>query len=114
MDNTIVGAQIAIIGLSIFGTAVFTYSTIFKKDILIKEKYITHSNGSSNYMVVDQNDNLFRVSRCLWLLKFDNAETWNQLKINNSYTVNGYGFRFPFFRIYPNIISIEIKMIKDK
>ena len=88
-------------------SAVYTFGTRFNKQIIIKKKYITQSDGFSNYMVTDHIDNIFRVSKSFWLWKFDNAETWNLLEKNQSYYIEGFGRRIPFLHMYPHIIRVK-------
>lgn len=74
-----------------------------RKTIIPKEKYVKVDNGFSRFMIVDENNNHYTVSKLLWKCKFDNAEQYSSMEIGKSISAHYYGFRFPFFRIYPHI-----------
>lgn len=98
---------IGVVGIFVGGSASYTYSTKFDRVITVKDKYITNYDNRANLMIVDNENNIFRVSRSLWLLKFDNAETWNKLEKDKSYNITGYGIRIPFLRMYPHIVNTK-------
>lgn len=97
---------IPIIGITVSSLA-YTFGTGFTQQITIKDKYIAQHDGFSRYMIVNNSDNPYRVAKNLWYMKFDNAETWNQLEKNKTYEIKGYGLRVPMLSLYPNIIRIK-------
>jgi hypothetical protein len=94
----------AILGLISHG--LYTLSTIDKKTIEIKDKYQFTANGFTNFMIVDVNNNHYRVNNSFWYLKYDSIEDWCKMDKSNKIQVKFYGFRIPILGIFPNIIEV--------
>lgn len=87
---------------------IFYNATHFEKTISIKKTYLrTRGESGDWYMVVDNEDNIYRVQNLWWKFDFNRAEDFNILEKNGSYKVKGYGIRFGAFDKYPNIYSVE-------
>jgi hypothetical protein len=81
--------------------------TKFEKEITIKKKYIRPRRKSVSYMIIDENDILYKVNNLWFIGDFNRAEDWAKVNVNGKYNVKGYGFRFPFLDIYPIIYNIQ-------
>ena len=97
------------IALLIFIIHIIFYNvTHFEKTISIKRTYLrTRGRTGDWYMVVDNEDNIYRVQNIWWKFDFNRAEDYNILEENGSYKVKGYGIRFGASDMYPNIYSVE-------
>lgn len=110
--SRLIGNGLVFVGIvSIVPT--YIYSTSFRKNITVKNKYIAVKDGYSRYMITDKHDNIYHVSKSLFFLKFDNAETWAKINENKMYDIRGYGFRSPLFNMYPKIIHINDPTLID-
>lgn len=92
-------------------SAAYSYGTKFEKTITIDEKF-ERIRGDKNstrqvFSVSDTANNVYKVAPSLWYWKWYSTETWNGMKKGESYHVQGYGMRFGFLSVYPNIISAE-------
>ena len=98
--GAITGSLIAPIGYYAYGT----YNT---RPITIDSKFTKVFDGRTSYMVSDKDNNIYRINRSFYYWRFNNVETWNLLKENKQYTVGSYGWRAPFWGMYPNIIDVK-------
>ena len=71
------------------------------------KKYIRPRKKSASYMIIDENDILYKVNNLWFIGDFNRAEDWAKVNVNGKYNVKGYGFRFPFLDIYPIIYNIQ-------
>ena len=82
--------------------------TYFEKTVFIKKKYLrTRGREGDWYMIVDNENNIYRVQNLWWKFDFNRAEDYNILEEGNSFKVKGYGIRFGALDMYPNIYSVE-------
>jgi len=79
----------------------------FNKKITIKDKYIRYRKRSSNYHIVDSEDNIYLVDNLWFLGDFNRAEDYNKLEKGNSYNISGYGYRLGMLDMYPKIYKIN-------
>lgn len=98
--------------LSLIGcSALYSYGTQFEKKITIDEKFQRVRGNKDGvrqiFSVSDRDNNVYKVSPSFWYWKWYATETWNHLKIGETYLVNGYGIRCGFLSLYPNIISAQ-------
>lgn len=98
------------VGLAIGTTLGIHYGfykfTDSRKTIIPKEKYIKVGDGSSRFMIVDENNEHYQVSKLLWKFKFDNAEEYSKIETGKDISVHYYGLRYPFLRMYPKIYMV--------
>lgn len=79
----------------------------FNKKITIKDKYIRYRKRSSNYHIVDSEDNIYLVDNLWFLGDFNRAEDYNKLEKGKSYNISGYGYRLGMLDMYPKIYKIN-------
>lgn len=84
--------------------AVYALSTDQKEDIQVVNKYKMVNYGFTQFMVVDQKGRHFNVNNSLWYWKWNSIEDWEQIKKDTSLSVKYYGWRLPFFGLFPNIV----------
>ncbi len=105
----IFSAIIPVLGIG----AGYAYSTKFKDQITIKDKYYTTVNYPKNGItrticnICDNQGRHFKVDQNLWFWKFNSTNLWSSLDEGGTYNIEGYGLRFDPLRIYPNIISVD-------
>ena len=94
------------LGLTVSG---ITYQTVFKfkKDIIVKEKYVKHENNEPMYMITDEKNVIYKFENSIWRLHWKRAEQWNTVDKGKTYHVEGVGIRSPFFGYYPRIYSVK-------
>lgn len=101
----------------------------YYKDVEEIDEYELEDNG---YIVIDGNciykveledfdayddfveitqvqDGVYENTDSLLRMKFNSADVYGQLQNGKTYTCDTYGWRVPFFSIYPNIVKCEEK-----
>ena len=97
---------ILILAAIIFNIVLY-YTTHFEKTITIKDKYTRYRRHSSNYHVVDTDNNIYQVGNVWFKLDFNRAEDFAKLEKGKKYKVEGYGIRVPMIDMYKNIYQID-------
>lgn len=100
---------IIVLVLFLILTMIFQLGSAFEKEIKIAKKYTTIGGVRypvTYYMIVTTDGAIYQVSNVWWRADFNNAEDWNNMNIGNTYRVKGWGYRIPFFGMYPNIYKI--------
>jgi len=86
---------------------IYTYSTQFTKTITIKNlnfyKYGRYS--MSQYLVTDENDNVYIVSNSIYYLFFNSPELYTSLQNNQKYIIKGFSLRIPILGFFPHILK---------
>ena len=96
-------------GLVAFGVGKisYIYGTQFKKEITISKSFHRYTrHGHNEYMLADQEHNLYRVTESLIFWQWFPTELWSSLKEGEKHEVIGYGIRIRKFGIYPNIVQV--------
>lgn len=96
--------------LFLFGAPIhFSYSYFSQKNknIEVFDKYTFDSNGYTNFMIVDTENNHYKVGNNLWFWKWDSIEDWFSVKKGTTMPIWYYGYRVPFLGFFPNIIDIN-------
>ncbi len=90
---------------------IYYYMTKFTKQITVKSEidYVTGMGRFiyGNNMISDMNDDVYSVSNRLLLLKFNAVENLSKLEPKQTYTVSGFGIRYPIFGLYPVITDVN-------
>ena len=55
-------------------------------------------------MVIDEQNNHYNVNNSLWYLKWNSIEDWHNINKDEEIIIKYYGWRFPPFGIFPNIV----------
>jgi hypothetical protein len=79
---------------------------------MVSDKYTFDSNGFTNFMIVDTENNHYKVGNNLWFWKWDSIEDWSMVKKGNKIPITYYGFRLPFLGIFPNVFCINCVLAK--
>ena len=89
--------------------ALYVYSTDNKEEVKISKKYKMYNNGSTQFMIVDNKGRHFNVNNSLWYWKWDSIEDWEKINKGDNLSIKYYGFRSPFFGLFPNIVrSVKV------
>jgi hypothetical protein len=92
----------------------YSLTTKNTKTIIISNKYNFTRNGFTEFMIIDKNGEHYSMNNSLWFLKWDSIEDWHKLKENDKINISYYGYRVPYFGLFPNIIDTKhINNIKD-
>ncbi len=60
----------------------------------------------STYLIYT-NQGVFRNDDARWFLKFDSSDFYGNLEKGKTYDLKVYGWRIPFFSMYPNIVRMK-------
>jgi hypothetical protein len=104
--------QFCLIGSAISSHGLYSYSTYYVDTIQIDKKYTYTKNANTEFMLIDLNGRHYSVSNNFWYWKWNSIEDWHKYKEKDFVKIKYYGYRIPFFGIFPNIIYI--KNINDK
>ena len=91
----------------------YSYFTQKNRNIMVSDKYTFDSNGFTNFMIVDTENNHYQVGNNLWFWKWDSIEDWSSIKKGTRLPITYYGFRVPFLGIFPNVVEINNININD-
>lgn len=103
MIEYMIVSSIFLIGLSYYS---FYKLTIKKKDITILKKY-NLKYDDTHYMIIDNNENIYKISSCFWKLKDNQMDLWNKIEENKKYRITYYGFDITTLNMHHEIIDIE-------
>lgn len=102
-----VGAVLAVVGVLLLFLLplMYVYGTQQDRTVTVnKSERIVESDGSARYLVFAKEE-VFQNKDSFLRLKFNSSDVYNQLENGKSYTCDTYGWRIPFFSVYPNIVS---------
>ena len=103
--NKIVIKTITIIStISTISHCAYALGSVENKFITIDKKYQFDRNGFTEFMIVDENGEHYNVTNSLWYWKWDSIEDWHKLEPNKEIVIKYYGWRYPLFGMFPNII----------
>jgi len=101
-----------ILSVTILFHLAYGYTTKFTKEITIIDKYqVTHRSYEYNYdyddeftysMVRDSDNNEYMITNPIWY----NSPT--DIEPNNRYLVEGYGYKYDSFSLYPHIYNVKL------
>jgi hypothetical protein len=83
----------------------YVIGSVENKYIKIDKKYQFDRNGFTEFMVIDNNGEHYNVNNSLWFWKWGSIEDWHNLELNKLIMVKYYGWRYPLFGMFPNIIA---------
>jgi hypothetical protein len=90
------------------GHCAYAIGTAETKIIKIKQKYTFDRNGFTEFMIIDENNKHYNVNNSFWYWKWDSIEDWHKIETsaeqNEKLCIKYYGWRVPFFGMFPNII----------
>lgn len=81
--------------------------TRFEKTITVSEKYIKPGSKNTKYRIIDNNKNTYEIVDSIFLLEFNSADDYAQMKEGQTYKVNGYWFRLPLLSWFPKIYKFS-------
>ena len=81
----------------------------FTKTITVRKTYTRNRsrNIGDEYFVITTDNVVYKIDNLWFKLDFNRADDWANLIKNQTYKVNGYGFRLSALDMYPKIYSIE-------
>jgi hypothetical protein len=98
---------IIILIISLLIPLILYFTSKFEKTITIKEKYTRYRRRSSNYNIVDNENNVYQIGNLWFKGDFNRGDDYAKINIGDTYKVKGYGFRVPFIDMYKQIYEVE-------
>ena len=95
------------------GHGIYAFGTAETKFIKLKQKYTFDRNGFTEFMIIDENGNHYNVNNSVWYWKWDSIEDWHKLETSKDISIKYYGWRVPFFGLFPNIIMCRQETLFD-
>ena len=102
--NTIV---IILITILIIVPVLSILLTRFEKTITVSEKYIKPGRKTTHYRIIDNKKNTYEIVDSIFLLEFNSADDYAEMKEGQTYKVNGYWFRLPLLSWFPKIYKFS-------
>ena len=85
------------------------FNTETHNDCVIAEKdRVSKSEGGSEMRVYTDNCGTFVVSDDIFMTDFSSADRYGKIKVGETYDITSYGFRLPFFSMFPKIKEAEL------
>lgn len=80
--------------------------------VLIKDKQISTETDRDSGKVISTyliytDQGVFRNDDAGWHLKYDSSDFYGNLDAGKRYDLKVYGWRIPFFSMYPNIVAMD-------
>jgi len=85
---------------------IYFMATKFTKTITVKDKYVTSTNKTMIYTVVDSDNKIYNINNVWFLMDFNKGEDFNMITVNSKYNITGYGINIDMLSSYPKIYSI--------
>ena len=105
-ETSILATKISL-GLGFIGVGAHaTYALFSETDetIQIGSKYKMERNGFTDFMVIDTQGRHFNVNNSFWYWKWDSVEDWHMLIPSDKVNIKYYGWRWPVYGLFPNIV----------
>lgn len=103
------GCALILILVVIFGyiswNVYYTYGTGGTITATVNEKY-TKRSGDADYFYVATDKGVFINQDSLLRAKWNSADVNANLKVGETYHISYYGWRWPFFSWFPNIVTV--------
>ena len=64
-------------------------------------------NGFTEFMIIDDKGRHFNVNNSLWYWKWNSIEEWHKIDSNKELLIQYYGWRWPTFGLFPNIVMLN-------
>lgn len=112
-DSPIIKDPSIILGKIIFGTlvacghSVYTFSTTQTDNIQVVKKYKMNRNGFTDFMIIDDKGRHFNINNSVWFWKWNSIEDWHKIEEKKELPIKYYGWRYPIFGLFPNIVSLD-------
>jgi hypothetical protein len=106
-NNIYIIILVIIILISLLSTVVLYFATGFEKTITVKEKYTRYRRRSSNYNIVDTDNNIYQIGNVWFKGDFNRAEDYALVIEGDRIRVKGYGIRVPILDMYKKIYEIK-------
>lgn len=86
----------------------FVYGTQQDREITIKKMERVMFSNNSKYLIYTE-DGVYENVDSILRMKFNSADVYGQLQNGRTHICDTYGWRVPFFSMYPNIVSCREK-----
>ena len=86
----------------------FVYGTQQDREITIKKMERVMFSNNSKYLIYTE-DGVYENVDSILRMQFNSADVYGQLQNGRTYICDTYGWRVPFFSMYPNIVSCREK-----
>ncbi len=102
----LVAIIVIIIGILFIKLMSIDYSNKEIIEMEVKDKYVKRIKEKDTYMVVDINNNTYKITDLMFIGKFNSTDIYNSLNIGHVYLVEITGVRNRFLSWYQNINKI--------
>lgn len=99
--------QLALASGVVVVTTVGGWLLRFDNEVEIKNKYVKIEGPRSLYMITTSRGKIYKFDRAPWKMHYSQAELWNSVEKGKKYRIKGFGVRWPFFGMYPNVHSVQ-------
>jgi hypothetical protein len=86
----------------------YPLGTGFERDITVTDFEATTDSSGNVYLFSDELGNVYQADDCLMRGHFSSGNVYFKVQQSkgNRVHIKGYGWRFPLFSLYPNVIGI--------
>jgi hypothetical protein len=96
-----------VINVFLVTTTTVMYALKFDDEIEVKNKYTKVEGPRTIYMITTTRNKIYKFDRAPWKMHYAQADLWTSVEKGERYRVKGFGMRWPFFGMYPNIHNIK-------
>lgn len=103
-------AILVAIGSCIFMAGFGINNAMKRSDVhncVVENKEAVAGSSSNQYRVYTENCGVFSVEDSLFAKRWDAADTYNDIKVGQTYDFHVQGGRYPFFSMFPNVLELE-------
>lgn len=108
-----INLKICVFSTILLGHGVYAFTTVKNDSIIVDKKYKMNRNGFTDFMIVDDKGRHFNVNNSLWYWKWDSVEDWHKIQEKNELYIKYYGWRWPVFGLFPNIVISDKAQFLD-
>ena len=105
-DTLSLKAYAVVFGLVAGVSGLYTHGTA-EQDTFTVDRVERTGGDNGKYLLWTTEGDVYKVADSWWNLHFSASDVYGKLKEGNTYTADTYGWRVPFFSVYPNIVDAQ-------
>ncbi len=98
---------VAVIGLCAVTTLAYQHGTCCENVTFTVNKAERVVSGKTSKYLIFTDKGVYENTDALWHGKWNSSDVYNKIATKKTYEARTYGWRMPFFSVYPNILDVR-------